>query len=97
LKILKSDLKKWKQLLKSNGISYYIQGEPLKQTYFGVFYILVPEQRFANKKIDNLYVDTLAETIKFCKKNIYQYEPALEMLNEMYNLDMEVRYSEIHQ
>ena len=95
IKVLKSDLKKWKQLLKSNGMRYYVRGNKLKETFFGTFYMLVPKEKFTNKKVNELYVDSLSETIKFCRKNIYQYEPALEMLNDMYDLKIDVRYREI--
>ncbi|MBU3897239.1 MAG: hypothetical protein KJ697_04930 [Nanoarchaeota archaeon] len=94
LKILRSDLKKWKGALKSENMKFYIKGELLKETYIGAFYILMPEEDFKTEIIDNFSVDSLKETIKFCKDNIYQYEPALEMLNEMYSLDMEARYRE---
>ncbi|AIF82304.1 hypothetical protein NTE_00222 [Candidatus Nitrososphaera evergladensis SR1] len=33
-------------------------------------------------------VDSLDDTIKFCKDNIYAFEPALEMLDEEYNLKL---------
>lgn len=95
LKILKSDLKKWERFLKSKNMKYYIKGEPLRKTYFGVFYVLIPVKGFRTDKTAGFYVDSLNKTVRFCKKNIYQYEPALEMLNEMYNLDIEVRYKEI--
>lgn len=94
LKILRSDLKKWKDFLKSENMKFYIKGELLKETFIGAFYILMPEEDFKTEIIDNFSVDPLKETIKFCKNNIYQYEPALEMLNEMYNLGIEARYRE---
>lgn len=95
LKILKSDLARWKKYLKSKNMQFYIDGEQVKETFFGIFYVLEPETIINTKKISELYVDTLKETINFCKNNIYQYEPALEMLNEMYNLKLKVRYREI--
>lgn len=95
LKILSSDLKKWKQILKSKNIRFYIEGERLRETYFGIFYVLIPEKDFRREKIDDYYVDSLKQTVKFCKQNIYQYEPALEMLNEMYGLEIRVRYREV--
>lgn len=95
LKVLKSDLRKWKKLLKSKNIKYHVQGKRLRETFFGAFYVLIPKKTFRTKKRDGYYVDPLKQTIKFCKQNIYQYEPALEMLNGMYGLKMKVRYREI--
>jgi len=94
LKILKYDLKKWKESLKSKNMKFYVRGEPLKETYIGAFYILIPEEGFKAERAGDFSVDSLKETVKFCKDNIYQYEPALEMLNEMYDLKMEARYRE---
>jgi hypothetical protein len=35
-------------------------------------------------KKDELYVEPLDETIKFMKENIYNFEPASEIINDMY-------------
>lgn len=93
LKVLRKDLKKWKETLKSERV--YIKGEPLRETFFGIFYVLQPEKDFKIAKIDDFYADSLKQTVEFCKRNIYQYEPALEMLNEMYDLKMKARYREV--
>ncbi len=95
LRVLKRDLNKWKKKLKSENMKYYVKGMPLRETFFGTFYVLAPEKSFGVEKTDGFSVDSLNETIKFCKENIYQYEPALEMLNEMYGLKMRVRYREV--
>ncbi|MBI5872329.1 hypothetical protein HZB88_04575 [archaeon] len=93
-KILKSDLAKWKKILKARHINFYIRGMQPKETFFGIFYILSPKKDFKIEKINGFGVEPLKQTIEFCKKNIYQYEPALEMLNEMYNLKMQIKYRE---
>ena len=36
----------------------------------------------------------LDETIEFCRRNIYSYEPALEILDEMYSLGLSAKYRE---
>ena len=95
LKVLKSDLTKWKKLLKSKGTKFHIQGEPVKEMLFGAFYILISAKDFAAEKVDGFHVDPLKQTVEFCKQNIYQYEPALEMLDEMYGLKIGARYREI--
>ena len=73
---------------------FYVKGEPLRETFFGIFYVLQPEEDFKIGKINDFFIDPLKQTVKFCRDNIYQYEPALEMLNEMYGLRMNVRYRE---
>jgi len=37
----------------------------------------------------------LDETIEFCRRNIYSYEPALEMVDEMYGLRLGAKYREV--
>jgi len=95
LKILRSDLKEFTKMLKSEGMKFHVIGTPLNETYIGAFYVLIPEEDFRTEKVDGFFVDSLKETVGFCKRNIYQYEPALEMLNEMYELGMKVRYREV--
>ncbi|MCX6750474.1 MAG: hypothetical protein NTZ83_03380, partial [Candidatus Pacearchaeota archaeon] len=47
----------------------------------GVFYNIEISDEFKSIKKDELYVEPLDEAIKFMKENIYNFEPALEMIN----------------
>jgi len=42
-------------------------------------------------------VESLNETIRFMQENIYNFQPALEMIQEMYNKQLKVKYKEINQ
>lgn len=95
LKVRKKELKKWQDFLKSNGKEYYINGKSIKGTLYGCFYVLYPEPKFKGVEIEGFDVITLKETVKFCMNNIYTYEPALEMLDELYNLGLGVKYKEV--
>ncbi len=95
IKVRKSDLKKWKSFFQQNGMMFHVSDKPLKETFFSIFYVLHPEDNFSTKEIDKLMVIPLKETVEFCKKNIFNYEPALEMLNEMYKLGLKIKYKEI--
>jgi hypothetical protein len=94
LKVNESELKKWKNFFKSKGRKVYIYNEPVKETLFGSFYVLYPESKFRTENVDGFSVIPLDETIEFCRENIYAYEPALEMLDEMYGLRLGVKYRE---
>jgi hypothetical protein len=94
LKIKKSDLKKWKVFFSSNKQRFHVRDQPIRQTLFGLFYVLYPEVDFSNEEKNGFQVIPLKETIDFCQRNIYSYEPALEMLDEMYGLGLKVRYRE---
>jgi hypothetical protein len=94
LKIEKRYLSKWEMFFSSVKMRFYIEGQPSRQTLFGVFYVLYPQVDFEAKELDGFYVSTLRETVEYCQKNIYSYEPALEMLDQMYSLSLNTRYME---
>ena len=94
LKVEKEDLGRWKKFLKSKGQKLHVEGQPLRETFFGLFYVLYPKESFEAKDVEGFRVDPLKDTVEFCKEKIYSYEPALEMLDEMYNLDLRIEYRE---
>ena len=94
LKVEKQELIKWERFFSSRKQRFHVNGQPLKQTLFGVFYVLYPEVDFKAEEVNGFCVTSLRETVEFCQRNIYSYEPALEMLDEMYNLGLHVRYME---
>lgn len=94
LKVEKHDLSKWKRFFNSEKNKFQIEGQPPKQTLFGVFYVLYPEVGLEAEEIDGLCVIPLSETVEFCQKNIYSFEPALEMLDSMHRLKLNVKYME---
>ena len=61
----------------------------------GVFYSPEISKDFKCQVEGNLPVDSLEETIKFMKKNIYNFQPALEMIEEMYNKKLRINYKEL--
>lgn len=95
LKVKKRELAKWQRFFKSKDKKYHINGEPIKETLFGCFYVLYPENDFRTVEVEGFSVIPLEETIDFCRRNIYSYEPALEMLDEMYNLGLKIKYKEV--
>jgi len=90
----KTDLTNWKDFFRSKGKMFYVKDEPVKQTLFGVFYVLYPRVDFEMDRVEGFNVIPLKETVVFCEEKIYSYEPALEMLDEMYNLGLKARYKE---
>ena len=94
LKVRKGDLGKWTKFLRSRKQRFHVEGQDLKETLFGLFYVLYPEKDFKTEDVEGFQVDPIGDTIKFCWEKIYSYEPALEMLEEMYNLGLNVKYRE---
>lgn len=62
----------------------------------GVFYNVEILDEFKSVKKDEFFVEPLNETIKFMNENIYNFEPALEMINEMYHKQLNVKYKEVN-
>lgn len=94
LKVRKDDLRKWKRFLSSRKQRFHVVDQPIRETLFGLFYVLYPETDFKTERVEAFRVDPLKETVKFCQSKIYSYEPALEMLDEMYDLGLKVEYKE---
>lgn len=93
LKVLKSDVVKWERFLAEHGKKSMIAGTRPRETLFGVFYVLYPASTIDAETVDGLRVERLKETVEFAKKNRYTFEPALEMLDDEYNLGLGTRYS----
>jgi hypothetical protein len=94
LKIRKNDLRKWKSFFVSKSQRFYVRDQPIRQTLFGLFYVLYPEVDFKAEEVGGFRVAPLKEAVDFCQKNIYSFEPALEMLDEMYALGLKAEYRE---
>ena len=62
----------------------------------GFFYVVEVVGDIKAVKKNNFYVDSLNETIEFMQENIYNFEPALEMIKEMHNKKLNVRYKEVN-
>jgi len=94
LKVKKDDLRKWQKFFSSRRQRFYVKDQPIKETLFSLFYVLYPEADFRTERVEAFRVDPLKDTVKFCKDKIYSYEPALEMLDEMYDLGLKIEYKE---
>jgi hypothetical protein len=73
---------------------FHVKDWPVRETLFGLFYVLYPEEGFKTEKVEAFRVDPLKDTVEFCRSKIYSYESALEMLDEMYSLGLKVEYKE---
>lgn len=94
IKIETKNLGKWLNFFRIRRKTAIVYNKPIKQTLFGIFYVLYPEEDFVAVELDSFSIIPLDETVKFCQDNIYSYEPALEMLDEMYKLSLKTKYKE---
>lgn len=94
LKVKKADLARWRKFFGSNRQKIHIEGQPVRETLFGIFFVLYPEEDFNTERVGGFQVDPLKDAVEFCWDRIYTYEPALEMLDEMYDLGLNIEYRE---
>lgn len=93
IKVKKKHLTKWKRLLAEAGYKSIVHGKRPGETLFRCFFILYPEDVLTAKKdVESLRVEHIDKTVEFCRKNIFTFEPALEMLDEAYHLHLGAKY-----
>lgn len=81
LKVLRKDLSSWRSFFSKAGKKSFLAGRRLRETLFGVFFLLYPEMGFDAEVVEGLKVEPLRETLEFARKNSYTFEPAMEMLS----------------
>jgi hypothetical protein len=91
--VLKKDINYWEDFFKQNDMEYVLENE--NKTLFGLTYVLHPKEKFEIETKNKKPVIILNETIKFCKKNIFLYRPALEYLDKKYNLHILKDYEQV--
>lgn len=88
IKIKKGDYKIFKEFCKKLGLKI--------NSNKGVFYNIEISDKLKCIKKEDYSVESLGETIKFMKDNIYNFEPALEMIKETYNKKINIKYKEVN-
>lgn len=91
--VLEDDINEWQAFfnefsLESNIEERIQDGEP------GIYYVLFPREEFESAWSDSASVMPLDETVEWAKKYEVNFQPALEMLDKMYDLELGVEYRE---
>ncbi|MFH1510083.1 MAG: hypothetical protein ABIF10_00200 [Candidatus Woesearchaeota archaeon] len=87
--ILKKDKTAWENYFSQFGDVYAFQNE--RRT--GIYYVISTSKSMDIEYCDDIPVWPLAKTVEWAKKYRFNFEPALEMLDEMYNLKIGIKYS----
>ncbi len=90
IKILEKDINKWRNFFKTYSVKCKVK-ERAKE---GIHFVLEPEKNFEPKWKGEYQVISLKETVKWANKHKTSFQPALEMLKEMYGLNIDVEYKE---
>ncbi len=94
LKVKNTDVEAWKEFFASQGRTAFIEGERPRKTLFGVFYVLHPVGKVQSETVDGVKVEPLKNAVEFAQERIVAYQPALEMLDDMYALKIGIKYEE---
>ncbi len=94
MRIPRSEIENWEKSLRESGKKYTMEGKRPNKTLFGIYYVLLPEDRIESRFINGLNVEPLIKTVEFCLRESYTYEPAIEMLDREYNLGLGARYED---
>ncbi len=90
IEILEKDLNSWYKFFNDFSIKATKNIERKK----GIYFILIPKKKIEKEFINGVFVTPLKSTVEYAKRYIYNFEPALEMLNDMYNLNIRIKYAE---
>lgn len=90
LKVLREDLNGWKHFFGEYGMEYRIGKRKESEGEMEIYFVLFPSRDFKTERVGSSLVIPLEETIEWAQKFKYNFQPALEMLDEMYTLELDV-------
>lgn len=91
--VLETEIDEWKEFFDDFSIQSSIE-DRLQQGEPGIYYVLFPREDFESEWFDSSSVMPLDETVEWAQKYEVNFQPALEMLDGMYDLDLGVKYRE---
>lgn len=90
IEVLDADIEQWKSFFENVAVNITTHIEKQK----GIYFVLMPKKQITNILKGDVYVIPLEDTVAYAQKYIYNFQPALEMLDQMYKLNMNVHYAE---
>jgi len=90
IEILEKDKIEWQKYFSKLNIRYTFKHERKKGIYFVISFAKVIEKEYCGQ----MPVLPLAKTVEWAKKYSFNFEPALEMLDEMHELGIGIKYAE---
>ncbi|MBI3027117.1 hypothetical protein HYY70_03310 [Candidatus Woesearchaeota archaeon] len=90
IEILEKDKNAWTKYFSKFNIDYTFKNERKK----GIYFIISFSKSIEKEYCENMPILPLTKTIEWAKKYSFNFQPALEMLDEMYNLKIGIKYSQ---
>lgn len=82
----------WEAFFDAFGVNYRIDERDPEGS--GIYYVLFPREEIDAEWVENAAVPPLAETVDWARRYEASFQPALEMLADMYDLELDVTYRE---
>lgn len=93
--INEADLAAWEEFFEDFSIPYRIEDRIQNGDETpGIYYVLFPREEFETDRVEHARVTPLDETVEWMQEYEVNFQPALEMVDEMYDLDLGVQYRE---
>ena len=89
INVLENDKTEWQKYFSKLNIRYTLKNERKKGIYFVISFSGAVEKEYC-EGVPGL---PLAKTVEWAKKYSFNFQPALEMLDEMYNLKIGIKYA----
>ena len=89
--ILEKDKIEWQKYFSKLNIKYTFKNERKNGIYFVISFSNTIEKEYC----EGIPVLPLIKTVEWAKKYSFNFEPALEMLDKMYNLNLGIKYAEL--
>ena len=81
IRVLERDLPTWRRFFAKAGKKSFSASHNVKETLFGVYFLLYPKKRIVAKLVEGFKVEPLKETVEFARKNSYTFNPAMKALH----------------
>lgn len=90
IEVLTEDLEAWQEFFAAVGVSSCVEDRGGD----GIYFVLFPQDRIEAEWTEHAAVIPLEETVDWMEQYAVNFQPALEMLDEMYDLDLGYEYRE---
>ena len=90
IEILKQDKAAWEAYLAALHIRYTFKNERKK----GIYFVISLSEKIEKEYCGDIPVLPLTKTVAWAKEYSFNFQPALEMLDKMYHLQLGVSYAE---
>lgn len=91
--IMTTEISDWQNFFDRFGLVTSIE-ERVQEDDPGIYYVLFPRKGFESTRVGNASITPLDETVDWAGEFATNFQPALEMLDEMYDLGLGIEYRE---